>query len=306
MKMKRTLRQRLLPFCAALFCAALVFLTGSALGAEETERSFSLKDISALSILYPEGNITLGRTSGDVLILKEDLRRVKSADVKSAGTTLTITGESRDWGFPGIGHRNKVYIGIPGNFRGKLTLELRSGTLNGAADFSFDEASIRLASGIVELQRLRARIIDVQIVSGTLRARGLYGETSLAVTSGTIVCTELEGAAHRVRVNSGNTRIQGLRGKMDARAVSGNISLDVAELADDISLALTSGGGRITLPAAAAFNLDAETESGTISLKSPQGDYRMRNRATVMRPVGSNPRYTVYVRIASGTIQITQ
>ncbi|MDR1143920.1 MAG: DUF4097 domain-containing protein [Spirochaetaceae bacterium] len=299
--LKRALHQRLLPFCAAL-----VFLTASALGAEETERNFSLKDITALSIFYQEGNITLGQTSGDVLILKEDLRRVKNADVESAGTTLAITGESRDWGFPGIGHRNKVYIGVPRNFRGKLTLELRSGTLNGAADFSFDEAAIRLASGIVELQGLRARIIDIQIVSGTLRARGLYGETSLAVSSGTIACAGLEGTAHRVRVNSGNTKIQGLRGKMDARVNSGNISLDVAELSDNISLSVSSGGGRITLPADAAFNLDAETESGTISLKSPKGSYRVRDRSTVMRPVGSNPRYTVYARIASGNIAIIQ
>jgi lia operon protein LiaG len=289
-----------------LFCAGLVFLTGSALNAEETERNFSMNGISALSILYPAGNITLGETGGDVLILKEDLRRVKNAAVASAGNTLSITGGSRDWGLPGIGYRNKVYIGIPKNFRGKLTLEIRSGTLNGTADFSFDEAAIRLASGIIELQRLRARIINVQIASGTLRARGLYGETSLAVSSGALACTELEGPAHRIRVRSGNTKIQGLRGKLDARITSGNISLDVAELSDNLSLELTSGGGRITLPAGAAFNLDAETKSGGISLKSPNGDYQVRGQATVMRPVGSNPRHTVYVRITSGNIGITQ
>jgi lia operon protein LiaG len=287
-------------------CAALVFFTASGLGAEETERNFPMKDISVLSILHRTGNITLGQSDGDVLILKEDLRRAKNAVVESAGNTLTITGESRGWGFLGIGYRNKVYLGIPKNFRGKLTLEIHSGTLNGAADFSFDEAVIRLTSGIVELQRFRARTIDVKVSSGTLRARGLYGETSLAVSSGNIVCAGLEGASHRITVTSGNTKIQGLRGKLDARVTSGNISLEAAELSGNISLELTSGSGRITLPAGAAFNLDAETKSGGINLKSPGGDYQARDRATVIRPVGNNPQYTVYVRVTSGNIEITQ
>jgi lia operon protein LiaG len=287
-------------------CAALVFFTASCLGAEETERNFSMKDISVLSILYRAGNITLGQTAGEALILKEDLRRAKSAGVESAGNTLTVTGGSRGWGFFGIGYKNKVYIGIPKNFRGKLLLEVRSGTLNGAADFSFDEAEIRLASGILELQRLRARTIDVKISSGAFRVRGLYGETSLAISSGDIVCAELEGAVHRIKVTSGDTKIQRFRGKIDAQVTSGNISLEAAELSGDISLELTSGSGRITLPAGAAFNLDAETKSGGVNLKSPGDDYRVRDRATVMRTVGSNPQYTVYVRVTSGNIEITR
>jgi DUF4097 and DUF4098 domain-containing protein YvlB len=154
------------------------------------------------------------------------------------------------------------------------------------------------------MQRLRAREINLTMSSGTVRSRGFYGETDIKVSSGNVICDELDGPTHRITVSSGGAKIQKGRGSIDGSVTSGNLNLEMAELNDNLSLTTSSGSIRLSLPPGAAFNLDAETTSGHIDVRSADGSYRMSDRSTVVRPIGENPRHTVLVRVRSGSIEI--
>jgi DUF4097 and DUF4098 domain-containing protein YvlB len=319
----------------------MLVLTFSLAADEEVERSFDMGGIGSLAISYRWGDITVALTDGSSLVIKERLRRTASAGVETAGGTLRITGARMPWFF-GWTARNIAHIAVPRSFQGSLYIDLRSGTLKGVDDFSVaGEAEINLSSGIVEIRRLEAQKINLRISSGTFRSGGLYGESRIKVSSGSIdtgelegsahrlevssgkleigrargnvealvssgnfFCDELEGSAHRLEARSGNLRIRRGRGSFDASVRSGNIIVEMAALEGDLAFNARSGDVRLTLPRDAAFNLDAETSSGNVSVKSFDGSYAVKGNSTILRPIGENPRYTVFARVTSGNVEI--
>jgi hypothetical protein len=52
-------------------------------------------------------------------------------------------------------------------------------------------------------------------------------------------------------------------------------------------------------------NLDM-FNGGRIDVRSGNGDYQVRDRSSVIRPIGENPQYTVLVRVRSGSIEISR
>jgi lia operon protein LiaG len=290
---------------AILLAAILLPAFGFAAG-EETERSFDMSGINNLILSYRTGDVTIALTGGNSLVIKERLRRMESAEVETSGGTLRVTGAKTPW-FLGWTARNITHIAVPRSFGGDLYIEIRSGTLRAADDFSTaGDAEIILRSGIVEMRRLEAKKISLRVSSGTFRSRGLYGESRVMVSSGSFTCDELEGSAHRVEVSSGRLTVRRGRGSFDGSVMSGTIDLEMAELEGDISLNARSGRVRLALPEDAAFNLDAETSSGSVSLHSKNGGYEVKNRSSVVRPIGENPRHTVFTRVTSGNIEITR
>jgi hypothetical protein len=288
---------------AILLAAILVPAFGLAAD-EEVERSFGMSGIRSLVLSYRGGDVTVSLADGGSLVIKERLRRVESAEVESSGGALRVTGAKMPWFFNWTA-RNITHIAVPRSFQGSLYIEVRSGTLRGADDFSTaGEAEIILRSGIMEMKRLEAGKISLQVSSGTFRSRGLYGESRIRVSSGSLVCDELEGSAHRVEVSSGILAVRRVRGSVDASVMSGNINIEMAGLEGDLSFNARSGNVRLALPGGTAFNLDAETTSGRINIRSADGSYGVRDRSSVVRPIGENPRHTVFARVASGNVEI--
>jgi lia operon protein LiaG len=226
--------------------------------------------------------------------------------VETAGGTLRVTGAKTPWLF-GWTARNIAHIAVPRSFQGSLFIEIRSGTLRSADDFStVGEVEIVLSSGIMEMRRLEAEKIDLRVSSGTFRSRGLFGESRIKVSSGRFTCDELGGSAHQVEVSSGDLTIRRGRGILDASVSSGSINVEMAELTGDVSLNARSGRVRLALPRDTAFNLDAETSSGKLDLRSASGGYEVRDRSSVLRPIGENPRHTDFIKVASGSVEITR
>ncbi|MDR2134880.1 MAG: DUF4097 domain-containing protein [Treponema sp.] len=287
-----------------ILLAAILAPVFSLAADEEIERSFDMGDIDSLVISYRWGDVTLALTDGGSLVIRERLRRTASAGVENAGGVLRITGAKMPWFF-GWTAGNTAHIAVPRSFQGSFRLDLRSGTLKGADDFSTaGEVEISLSSGIIEMKRLGARKIDLRVSSGTFRSLGLYGESRIKVSSGSVFCAGLEGSAHRLEARSGSLRIGRGRGIFDAAVHSGNISLEMAGLDGNLSFNVRSGNVRLALPEGAAFNLDAETSSGSVSVRSADGGYEVKDRSSVARPIGENPRHTVFARVASGDIEI--
>jgi DUF4097 and DUF4098 domain-containing protein YvlB len=96
----------------------------------------------------------------------------------------------------------------------------------------------------------------------------------------------------------------GGRGYGKSRVVSGRLNITLEEISGDISYTVSSGSINLDLPADSSFNLDAETSSGSINVSDRDGAIHIRNRSSVLRPIGNNPLYTLYARTTSGSINI--
>jgi DUF4097 and DUF4098 domain-containing protein YvlB len=96
----------------------------------------------------------------------------------------------------------------------------------------------------------------------------------------------------------------GGRGNGKSRVISGRLNITLEEISGDLSYTVTSGSINLDLPTGSSFNLDAETSSGSINVSDRDGEIRIRNRSSVLRPIGSNPSYTLYARTTSGSISI--
>jgi DUF4097 and DUF4098 domain-containing protein YvlB len=107
-----------------------------------------------------------------------------------------------------------------------------------------------------------------------------------------------------VHVTSGTADIQNAAGDGDFGVTSGTLNLRISALRSDITLNVTSGIMRVTLPLQLSFNLDADTKSGSISIKSADDSYTLPGRSSIVRPIGANPQLTIRARAVSGNIRI--
>ncbi|MDR2552240.1 MAG: DUF4097 domain-containing protein, partial [Treponema sp.] len=284
---------------------------------EETERRFSMAGINTLSINYDAGKIRFYVIDSESLVLRENLQRMKNAEVKiEAGTPgsqgtpdsqgiLSITSKKEGWTPFWLGWKNDVSIAIPRSFQGNLRVNLTSGSLTGESDFAVGgNIDMALTSGSVTVRGMSGRRITLRLTSGSCRAETLRGETDMALTSGSISCGELSGPSHRLSMTSGSAKLGRVSGTLDAHVISGGITADFAELSGDLRFRANSGTIRLSLPRGQAFNLDAETSSGNIKIASSTEGYEIRNRSSVIRPIGQNPRHTIYARVNSGNITI--
>jgi DUF4097 and DUF4098 domain-containing protein YvlB len=179
-------------------------------------------------------------------------------------------------------------------------------------------------SGNQELEGLRGTI-DLEAGSGDLRLRDIVSSrVSLHDGSGDIVAQEISGpltaeaGSGDVRVEEkgeGDVRIRTGSGEIDVRGVRGALRVESGSGDTDISGANTgpwdvrtgSGNVDLTLPAEAAFDLDATTGSGSVMTDrsismTVQGDLRKSQHTIRGKVAGGGP--LLRVQTGSGDIRI--
>lgn len=104
--------------------------------------------------------------------------------------------------------------------------------------------------------------------SGSIRAEGVAGEFKGSTGSGGIFMSQTSPGDVKASSGSGSIELVGVVGALKANAGSGRIEVDGRQEGD---WTIGSGSGSITvrLPDDAAFNLDAESNSGGITLEHP-------------------------------------
>jgi DUF4097 and DUF4098 domain-containing protein YvlB len=106
----------------------------------------------------------------------------------------------------------------------------------------------------------------------------------------------------RVKTGSGGIAARGLRGSLEARAGSGEITAEGEPRAGWI-VRTGSGSVRLRLDSDAAFDLNAHTSSGSISVNRPVTVQGVVNRREIRGRVrGGGPQ--VEVETSSGDIEI--
>jgi hypothetical protein len=286
-----------------ILCGINVFAEGSA--ELVNERSFPLEGINTISIDYSSGTVVFMEGSGNTFSFKEYMSTDNPAFYalsSATGGIITIERGKRPW----IRHlRTRLEVYIPRSFEGDYRVSLGSGSIEAKAGITAaGTVSIEVSSGTTRLRNVSAKNIKLRGRSGSIHAEDLQGNTDIRIDSGGLNVTGMHGGEHQIRLISGSVKIEAASGAGRFSVVSGSINLGISQLNGNLDFDISSGSLDLDLPRNAAFNMDAETSSGRIRVKSGDDTFSVRNRSSVIRPVGDNPEFTIRAEVNSGNITI--
>jgi DUF4097 and DUF4098 domain-containing protein YvlB len=204
---------------------------------------------------------------------------------------------------------------------GNSRIRLSSGRLR-IAELSGGEHRLTTSSGRMRIDALRGDSV-IAVSSGDVVIGALTGNADMEISSGTLQIAELTGTSHRFGVSSGRTTIENVRGRIDGEVSSGalsienfsgegsltlrsgNAALNMEELTGDFRFRLSSGRITMNLPRDVSYNLDVDTNSGSVQVTGDEPT-RVSGNSTVLRPFGPSPERTIYARTNSGSITINR
>jgi DUF4097 and DUF4098 domain-containing protein YvlB len=145
-------------------------------------------------------------------------------------------------------------------------------------------------SGSITLEHIGGNV-RAKTGSGSIHATEIAGGFEGNTGSGSIHLEQTAPGAVRVETGSGDMELRGVRGSLEARAGSGSVRADGDPRGGWL---VHTGAGRVRLeiPSEAAFDLDARTSSGSISLQHP---------VTIQGRIG---RKEVHGRVRGGGVQV--
>jgi DUF4097 and DUF4098 domain-containing protein YvlB len=164
-----------------------------------------------------------------------------------------------------------------------------------------DHVRAETGSGSIELDHVKGSV-RAQTGSGSIRAGDIAGGFEGDTGSGRITLQQTAPGSVRAETGSGGLELHGLSGSLDAKAGSGTIRAD-GQPTGAWSVRTGSGSVELKLPSDAAFDLDAHTSSGSISVDHPvtvQGNLGHKEIRGKVRGGG----VPVEVATGSGDIQI--
>ncbi|MHB8054485.1 MAG: DUF4097 family beta strand repeat-containing protein [Candidatus Aminicenantales bacterium] len=234
---------------------------------------------------------------------KENLDLVKIEIVNEGGTLRIETKypESRH-----IGRSLNVQVNYIVAIPDKASLRVKNVSgdieiLNVGGDLDVDEVS-----GGVKITGA-GRSVECKTVSGGIVLNGATGEVNLRAVSGGITAGDVKGSIEAETV-SGSVKLRNVREAASVRAktISGGIECETEILPSGrYNFDALSGGIRLTLPASATFEIDAETFSGHIETDFPVTLLGKISPKQLHGTVGTGGA-TLRVKSFSGTITITK
>lgn len=183
--------------------------------------------------------------------------------------------------------------------RGPLEVSAGSGDLKVSA--IGDRVRAETGSGDIDIDRVKGNV-HAKTGSGSIEANNIAGAFEGDSGSGHITLQQTAPGSVRVDTGSGGMELHGVNGSLEAKAGSGTIQ---AEGSPTGSWNLHTGSGtvQLKLPSDAAFDLDAHTSSGSISVDHPHTVEGSIGRKEIRGRVGGGG-VPVEVETGSGDIQI--
>lgn len=205
--------------------------------------------------------------------------------VVPAETDLKIQSGSGDQSVAGI--------------RGPLEVSAGSGGLKISA--IGDRVHAETGSGDIDIDRVKGNV-HAKTGSGSIDANDIAGAFEGDSGSGHITLQQTAPGSVRVDTGSGGMELHGVHGSLEAKAGSGTIQAE-GDPTGAWTVHTGSGEVRLKLPSGAAFDLDAHTSSGSISVDQPHTVQGSVGRKEVRGRVGGGG-VPVEVQTGSGDIQI--
>jgi DUF4097 and DUF4098 domain-containing protein YvlB len=172
---------------------------------------------------------------------------------------LVVPADTRLHSHTGSGNQN-----IEG-LHGTVEAESGSGGLK-ISDIG-DTVRADTGSGDIRIERVKGNV-RAKAGSGSIRASEVAGGFEARTGSGHIELDQVAPGAVRAETGSGGMELRGVNGSLEASAGSGTISAD-GNPTGSWTVHTGSGDVRLKLVSSAAFDLDAHTSSGSISVSQP-------------------------------------
>jgi DUF4097 and DUF4098 domain-containing protein YvlB len=155
-------------------------------------------------------------------------------------------------------------------------------------------------SGRIELGGSRG--LDARAGSGSIHAEGVGGPVKARTGSGSVEIVQTAPGDVEVSTGSGHVTVAGVQGAVRLQAGSGNITVE-GQPTGEWTIHTGSGGVTVRVPTNAAFDLDAETGSGSIETARPiQVLGRLSRRRLLGKVGGGGARLALST--SSGSIRI--
>lgn len=158
-------------------------------------------------------------------------------------------------------------------------------------------------SGRIDLRGVSA--VSVRNESGAIVVRGASASVSARTSSGSIELSDVQGDA-TARTSSGSVRLTGVAGAVVAESSSGSIrGIDLRGSQTSVH----SSSGAITVEPAQPQRVYAQSSSGSVELRLPEGSYQVRTQTSSGRVAVNVPQdpagtYLIDVHTSSGRITI--
>lgn len=183
--------------------------------------------------------------------------------------------------------------------RRRIEIESGSGSLK-ISDIG-DTVRAETGSGEIAIDRVKGNV-RTKAGSGSIRATDVAGGFEGHTGSGRITLEQTASGSVHANTGSGGMELRGVRGSLEAEAGSGTITAE-GNPTGAWSVHTGSGNVRLRLAPEAAFDLDAHTSSGSISVNQPvtvQGSMGRKELRGKVRGGG----VPVAVETGSGNIDI--
>jgi hypothetical protein len=311
--MKNMLNIKALMFCGAILVGfwanvAQASATGS------FERTLSLDEGILLDVSTGSGSITISNGSagtahivGHIKVGKGFFKR-SSADVADLIERFEANPPVElENGRLSVGHiQDKAYqnnvsmsyeIVVPAN------TEVISDTGSGSQSVSGIAAPVNAdtGSGSITLTDIGGPV-TAKTGSGRIKAERVAGAFEAHTGSGSITMIQVAPGDVEATTGSGSINLEGITGSLRAKAGSGRITIQGTQTGD-WRINTGSGSVNVDLPDDAAFRLDAESSSGSITIDHPvtvQGKISKRHLRGDVRGGGDE----LYIDTGSGSIKI--
>jgi len=147
------------------------------------------------------------------------------------------------------------------------TVEVESGS--GELKVTDIGSSVRAeaGSGNITLQQIKGEV-RARTGSGSIRATDVAGSFDAHTGSGHIVLEQSAPGSVRAETGSGGMELRGVQGSLEATAGSGDVRAE-GNPTGNWAVHTGSGSVRLKLTSDAAFDLNARTSSGEISVRQP-------------------------------------
>ncbi len=230
------------------------------------------------------------RQTGNIITIGNEVRRWDKVGISY---DLTVPEETQAEARTGSGNV-EVY-----DLRGPLETATGSGGIR--AENIGSQVQARTGSGNIVLSRTGGGA-SATTGSGSVETSSINGSVEAHTGSGNISVSGATGGV-RARTGSGTIRVQKALGEVDAEAASGGVTVDGAPKSARWALRTGSGTVHVSLPVGTAFELDAQTGSGSISTSHPitvSGTIRKNE----LRGVAIRADNRIYIRTGSGTVRV--
>lgn len=269
------------------------------------EVSFSLEDVSDLTVSYDDETVTFFTNEDESLVIKEYMNKDSKGyyariDRKSGSIHIS---EGKKPVFKG-GFIRYVEVYLPSSYSSNIKVTTTDGDID-MSELVLNLESVRVdtTSGTLTLDKAAAGEIYLSSTSGKLMLGELAADQiRIETTQGAVVCEKIEGEVAYTST-SGNAEFLSASGSGTFRANnSGALSVNYDEVTGDLAFFNKNDDVQVSLPEDLEFEFEAITKNGRIDTDF-QGNISVNGDLT-SGTVGSSPTVTVKVETKNGNIEV--